>query len=162
MSQYIINEVMFLLRAFFMGIIITASYDGFLILRKLIKHSRLFVSAEDFFFWIVCAGTVFYVLNEESNGTLRWFAVAGAGLGMLLYKKTLSSLIIYIMSTFFQRIFCFFFKTSLFLFKPIRFAGKKIYRMVRFLKGKIRKVGKYMKNKLTYCLKLLKITLCKH
>lgn len=162
MSQDIINEVMFLLRAFFMGVIITAVYDGLLILRKLIKHSRFFVSAEDFFFWIVCAGAVFYVLNEESNGTLRWFAVAGAGLGMLLYKKTLSPLIIHIMSTFFQRIFCFFFKTALFLFKPIRFTGKKIYRILRIFKGKIRKLGKYMKNKLTYCLKLLKITLCKH
>lgn len=155
MSQDIIKEVMFLLRAFFMGVIITAFYDGFLILRKLIKHTRLFVSTEDFMFWIVCAAGVFYMLNEENNGTLRWFAVAGAGLGMLLYKKTLSPVIIHIMSMLLQRIFGF-------VFKPVQFIGKKIYRMLRTFKGKMRKLGKYMKNKLTYCLKLLKITLCKH
>ena len=87
MSQNIINEVTFFLHSFMMGIVITFMYDGFLILRRLIKHSDILVSLEDMVFWIACAIGVFYMLYEENNGILRWFAVFGAALGMIVYKK---------------------------------------------------------------------------
>ena len=45
-----------------MGIVITFMYDGFLILRRLIKHSDILVSLEDMVFWIACAIGVFYML----------------------------------------------------------------------------------------------------
>ena len=92
MSQNIINEVTFFLHSFMMGIVITFMYDGFLILRRLIKHSDILVSLEDMVFWIACAIGVFYMLYEENNGILRWFAVFGAALGMIVYKKSLSAL----------------------------------------------------------------------
>ena len=85
---------MFLFHSFFLGMVITFFYDGFLIVRKLFKHTMFLISLEDLIFWIACALSVFYVLYEENNGMLRWFAVAGAALGMFLYKKTLSPLII--------------------------------------------------------------------
>ncbi|MDE6977729.1 MAG: spore cortex biosynthesis protein YabQ, partial [Lachnospiraceae bacterium] len=94
MSGTIVDEVMFLLDSFFLGAVITCVYDGFLILRRLIKHNMLFISLEDLIFWVVCAIGVFYVLYEENDGILRWFAVVGASLGMLAYKKTLSPLVI--------------------------------------------------------------------
>ena len=64
MSQNIINEVTFFLHSFMMGIVITFMYDGFLILRRLIKHSDILVSLEDMVFWIACAIGVFYKLYE--------------------------------------------------------------------------------------------------
>ena len=88
MSGTIVDEVMFLLDSFFLGAVITCVYDGFLILRRLIKHNMLFISLEDLIFWVVCAIGVFYVLYEENDGILRWFAVVGASLGMLACKKT--------------------------------------------------------------------------
>ena len=42
MSGTIVDEVMFLLDSFFLGAVITCVYDGFLILRRLIKHNMLF------------------------------------------------------------------------------------------------------------------------
>ena len=87
MSQDIINEVYFLAYSVAMGIVITFVYDFILIARQMVKHNLFFVSLEDFLFWAACAVAVFYMLYEENNGILRWFAVFGAAFGMLLYKK---------------------------------------------------------------------------
>lgn len=81
MSQSIIDEVTFLLHSFLMGILITFVYDGFIIMRRLIRHNLFLISVEDLIFWIACAIGVFYMLYEENNGILRWFAVFGAALG---------------------------------------------------------------------------------
>lgn len=89
MSQDIIDEVYFLASSVCMGIIITFVYDFILIGRRVVRHSHFFLSLEDFIFWAVCAIAVFYMLYKENNGILRWFAVFGAAVGMLLYKKTI-------------------------------------------------------------------------
>lgn len=162
MSQNIINEVVFLLHSFLLGIAITFVYDGFLILRRLIKHSLFLISVEDLIFWIACAIGVFYMLYEENNGILRWFAVFGATLGMIAYKKSISPLLVNILSTVIKRIFHVLFCFIRFLLRPVRFLGKKAGRVLKVSSKKGRKVGKSMKNKLTGRMKLLKITLCKH
>lgn len=162
MSQDIINEVMFLFHSFLLGIVITAVYDIFLILRRLISHSLFLISLEDLVFWIACAIGVFYMLYEENNGILRWFAVFGATMGMLAYKKSISPLIIDIMSTIIQRICRILFGILRFILRPVRFLGQKIVRILGISGRKGRKMGKCMKNKLTRGYKLLKITLCKH
>ena len=94
MSQSIVDEIMFLLDSFFFCLVITCVYDSFLILRRLIRHNMLLISLEDLVFWIACAVSVYYVLYEENNGILRWFAVVGACVGMIAYKKTLSPWIV--------------------------------------------------------------------
>lgn len=161
MSQNIVNEVTFLLHSFLMGILITFVYDGFLILRRLIRHNLFLISLEDMIFWIACAIGVFYMLYEENNGVLRWFAVFGATLGMIVYKKSISSLIVNIMSTIIEYILRALYKVLRILFRPLGFAGKKICHICKRSSGKGRKVCKCLKNKLTGRLKLLKITLCK-
>lgn len=162
MSQNIINEVVFLLHSFLLGIVITFVYDGFLILRRLIRHSLFLISVEDMIFWIACAIGVFYMLYEENNGILRWFAVFGATLGMIAYKKSISPLLVNVLSAVIKRVFHVLFCVFRFLLKPVKFLCKKIGRMLKVSSGKGRKVGKSMKNKLTGRMKLLKITLCKH
>jgi len=94
MSQSIIDEVTFLLHSFLMGILITFVYDGFIIMRRLIRHNLFLISVEDLIFWIACAIGVFYMLYEENNGILRWFAVFGAALGMAAYKKSVSPFLV--------------------------------------------------------------------
>ncbi len=162
MSPDIVNEVTFLLHSFLLGIAITFAYDGFLILRRLVRHSLFLISLEDMIFWIACAIGVFYMLYEENNGVLRWFAVFGAAIGMLVYKKSVSSLFVNILTTIIERIFHVFFCFLRFILRPARFLGKKTGLLFGrfFRKGK--KAGKYLKNKLTGKLKLLKITLSKH
>ncbi len=161
MSQNIVNEITFLLHSFFMGIIITFVYDGFLILRRLIRHNLFLISLEDMIFWIACAIGVFYMLYEENNGILRWFAVFGATMGMIVYKLSISSFIVKSVSTIIEcivRIVCHVFS---FLLKPFRYLGKKIFYVCKYSSGKSRKAYKCLKNKLTHRLKLLKIALSK-
>lgn len=162
MSQDIIKEVMFLLHSFLMGVMITFVYDGFLILRRLIKHTVLLVSLEDMVFWIACAIGVFYMLYEENNGILRWFAVVGAALGMITYKKTFSPFIIKTASKVLSWIFQLLSKLVRFVLRPAAFLRKKAENGCKAAKRKGGKIGKYMKKKLTEYKKILKIILCKH
>lgn len=54
------NENVFLLHAFLLGIEITFLYDILRILRRVFTHGNGMVSLEDIAFWIYCAGKVFY------------------------------------------------------------------------------------------------------
>ena len=162
MSQNIINEVVFLLHSFLLGIAITFVYDGFLILRRLVRHSLFLISVEDLIFWIACAIGVFYMLYEENNGILRWFAVFGATLGMLAYKKSISRPLVDFLSAMIARIFRALFHIIGLMLKPFRFVCGKLGRALKLSSRKGRKAGKCVKNKLTDRLKLLKITLSKH
>ena len=98
-------------------------------------------------FWIACAIGVFYMLYEENNGILRWFAVAGAALGMLLYKITLSPLIVSVTTKvlgWFLRILM---KVLGIMIKPVIVAGSKIRKGRRFLHKKTGKLAKNLKNR---------------
>lgn len=85
------NENMFLLYALLMGIFITFVYDILRIIRRVVPHGSFMISIEDMAFWMYCAVKVFVLMYNESNGTLRWFAILGALVGMLAYKKLLST-----------------------------------------------------------------------
>ena len=82
------NENVFLLHSFLLGVEITFLYDILRILRRVFVHGNGMVSLEDIAFWIDCAGKVFLLRFRESNGNLRWFAVLGAVLGMYLYHRS--------------------------------------------------------------------------
>lgn len=154
MSQDIVFEVNFFLHSFLLGVFITFAYDWLLILRRCFRHALFMISLEDILFWIACALGVFYMLYRENNGILRWFAVLGATLGMLVYKK--------LVSTFFVRfVSACIMKTIKFIGKPIARISKKIALMYSLVSKKIRDLLKYGKKKLTIQLKLIKIILCK-
>lgn len=161
MSQNIINEVVFFAHSFLLGIVITFAYDGFVVLRRVVKHSLLLISLEDMIFWIACAIGVFYMLCEENNGILRWFAVFGAALGMIVYKESISDILVNILSTLIKYLFRIIRRIVRFLFGPLFFLGRKGRSVMGKCMRKSRKAEKYMRNKLTRQMKLLKITLCK-
>ena len=152
---------MFLFHSFFLGVIITFFYDGFLILRKLFKHTTFLISLEDLIFWIACALSVFYVLYEENNGMLRWFAVAGAAVGMLLYKKTLSPLIILTVTKVFSFLFSLAEKIFKMIMKPFKLAGGEALKGGKIVKKGAGNIRKLLRKKLTEFMKTLKIILHK-
>ena len=162
MSQDIINEVYFFAGAIGMGIIITFVYDFILIVRRVVKHSLFFISLEDFLFWAACAVGVFYMLYEENNGILRWFAVLGAAFGMLLYKKIIGMHFVRIVSLVIEKEIHVVSKVFGVIFKPFRWMFRKAGNSVDSLHRRKKKIFKYTKKKLTGLIKMLKITLCKH
>ena len=113
-------------------------------------------------FWIACAIGVFYMLYEENNGILRWFAVFGAALGMIAYKKSLSALVIRSVSMLIERTFHILFRILRLFLYPFRFLLRKITGFLRFFLRKGKKLGKCAKNKLTPKMKLLKMVICRH
>lgn len=152
------QENLFLFYSVIMGIYITFLYDLLRIGRRVISHSGFFVSAEDLIFWIYCTMKVFYLMHTESDGTLRWFAILGALLGMFLYKKTISPFLVKWVSFVLR-------KVLYFVAKPFRFAERHLLRVVKKITvpaGRKMRAGRVqLKNKLTSRWKLLKISIKK-
>lgn len=130
-----VSENVFLFHALLLGAYITFVYDCLRIFRRVIPHSSFFVSVEDFWFWMYCAMRVFLLLYHESNGSLRWFGVLGAGAGMFLYKKCFSAFLVKYVSLvlrkileMIKRVFGGIFR---FLCRPLKLLYRKITNPVR-------------------------------
>ena len=67
-----------------------AAYDCLRILRKIVPHASFIVGIEDFFYWTVVGSLTFQFLFQENDGVIRWFALAGIGLGMGLFTAGIS------------------------------------------------------------------------
>ena len=91
MSETIIRDNYFLFYSLVMGISVTVLYDLLRIFRRVVKHGDALISLEDLIYWVVVAISVFYMMHEENNGTMRWFAILGALTGMFIYKKLISN-----------------------------------------------------------------------
>lgn len=78
-------ELLFFLRAFFLGFCLRMAYDGFLLLRMVWRHPRFCITIEDLLFWMAGSVMMFGLLFHENNGTPRLFALLGVLAGMMLY-----------------------------------------------------------------------------
>lgn len=151
-----VDENVFLLHSLFMGIFITFVYDLLRILRRVVSHGRLLVSAEDFAFWVYCGAEVFLLMYHESNGTLRWFAVTGAMAGMFLYNKLISRLFVKYVSWGLGKLLKGIGRILRWLLRPVGLAGRKAGRGTRRLLGRQKR---FLKSRLTHFLKVLKINM---
>ena len=152
MSQSIVQESVFLFHSIILGIGIAFFYDLIRVFRRVIPHGTFFVALEDLLFWISCSLIMFIMLYYENSGTIRWFSIAGAGLGMLLYINTVGrifakSVSLIIIKT--EKGICKILKT---LWKPfasiikkitgfVKKLGKKIYRIIK-------KIGRFLKRRI--------------
>lgn len=80
-------ESRMLVHFFLLGMGITICYDGIRFIRLLIPHNNVFIAIEDVAFWITTGFVVFYMFLKESNGSIRFFSIGGAILGMLVKNK---------------------------------------------------------------------------
>ena len=161
MSVNIIQEIYFLFHAISLGALITFGYDWIRVIRKVIPHNVFFLSLEDLIFWIICSIRIFLMLYEENNGTLRWFAVIGAMIGMFFYKLCIGRFFVKYVSILLKKIIQIIGKLLYIARKPI----KKLGRKSSIFKRKVRHVWiigwKILKNRLTSLIKMVKIILCK-
>lgn len=154
------NENVFLLYALLMGIFITFVYDILRIFRRVVPHGNLLISLEDIGFWIYCAAKVFMLMYHESNGTLRWFAVLGALVGMLAYKKLVSPFFVKYTSLVLKKLFGILEKFGKFVCKPLSAAAKKAGKATNTTRSRISRKKShltwFLKKKLTFLRKMLK------
>ncbi len=120
MSQSIVVEALFAIKCIGVGVVITVAYDVLRILRSCVRHNRAAISVEDFFFWMFCAIFIFAVLYCENDGILRWYCVAGAFLGMLVYGKLVSPHFVHIMSTIIKKTIYLVSRGAGWIFRPLK------------------------------------------
>ena len=161
MSREIVQELTFFAHSVLMGLAITFVYDWIRVLRRLFKHGTLLTSLEDLFFWLVCGLAVFYMLYRENNGTLRWFAVMGATIGMVFYKIMIRNMFVNIMSTCLHKIMWFLFRVLQFVLKPLKRLFCAGETLVLHMAKSLEKCKKFVKKRLTVCIKTLRMVLCK-
>lgn len=157
------NENAFLLYALIMGIFVTFVYDILRIMRRVFPHSGFMTSLEDLGFWIYCAAEVFLLMYQMSDGTLRWFAVLGALVGIIVYKRLVSPWFVKYTSLALKKMVEILGRVLRFFFKPIRVLLRKTAQTMRKNAGRVvhrrHKVKKVFKKKLTFLLKVLKMTI---
>lgn len=158
----IFREMDFLLYTVIMGAVITAVYDIFRILRRVIKHNLFWISLEDIIFWVGCFIGIFYILYKENNGTLRWFAVMGAMLGMILYRLTIGQVAVKWISFILIKVMAAVEKVLIVLLKPLAAGLKKGKAAGRKAGRKTKVLASFCKKKLTAFKKMFRIILCKH
>ena len=161
MSREIMQELTFFTHSVLMGVVITFVYYWIRVLRSLYKHGTVLMSIEDLLFWFACGIGVFYMLYRENDGTLRWFAVLGAAIGMFFYKMIVRDAFVNIMSTCLHKIMWFVFRVLQIVLKPLKrliYAGKTF---VLYTGKKLKKCKNFIKKRLTGCIKTIKMALCK-
>lgn len=135
------DENLFLVYAVYTGVYITFLYDLIRIGRRVFRHNNFLVSLEDLVFWVYVSAKFFLLMYRYGNGLIRWYAVFGAIVGMLIYKKAVSRYFVKYTSLFFLKI-------KGFLLGILEKVLRPVLKILIFLK-----------NKLTILLKLLKMSL---
>ncbi len=138
------KDTLFLLQAVGVGAGITFLYDWLRTLRRVIPHKQLAISLEDLLFWIFCAIQVFLWMYRVTNGGMRWFAVAGALVGMGLYKKLFSRLFVTASGWVLSRVLAILLKILGILLRPLKWILSRIKATgSRLGKGKKKILGNF-------------------
>jgi spore cortex biosynthesis protein YabQ len=87
MSEGILFELRFFLRAVSLGILMMLLYELLRIFRRLVHHRFFAVAVEDILYWLVCGICIFRMMYLENSGAIRGFAIVAVVLGMLGYLQ---------------------------------------------------------------------------
>ena len=157
------QAILFLLTVV-VGMFIGFIYDIFRIIRKVIKHKDFFIFIEDTVYWLIVSFVMFYFMLSQNNGEIRFFAIMGAFIGMILYFYTISIWVMKVSMTIIniiKKIFNTIFKIIMF---PVKIVIKIIKVPLRILKKimspfkkVLKKIIRYVKIKLGKLLKDLKV-----
>jgi hypothetical protein len=73
----IANELSIFVSACLSGNLICLSYYVLRVIRRLVKHSLVWVSIEDLVFWVGAAIYLFMEMYRTCSGSIRWYFVLG-------------------------------------------------------------------------------------
>ena len=104
MADFVIEQLMELLKALGAGMVLAAVYDFFRIIRRGVRHATAAVSGEDLLFWITAAFVVFYFFLFVDNGKFRMYMIFGLLAGGMIYCLTIGRLIVRVMGKILRKI----------------------------------------------------------
>lgn len=94
MSMTIRYELQLLFASLTVGICLMVVYDCLRVFRILIPHGNFWTGIEDAVYWAGSSITTFLLLFQQNDGILRWYAILGVLMGMMLYNMTVSRILI--------------------------------------------------------------------
>lgn len=97
MSETIFEELTLLGKSLAVGVALMMFYDGLRLFRALAAHGALWTGMEDFVYWAVCSLVTFLLLLHLNEGVVRWYAVGGVLVGMLVYNMTISRIYLHLL-----------------------------------------------------------------
>lgn len=109
------------------GITISILFDIFRIRRKVWKAPNLLTYFEDILFWIISAIILLYTVMKYTTGELRIYMFVGLFIGILIYFKFFSKLIV----KFFSSIIKFIITIIVRIFKIILYPFKKTLNLLK-------------------------------
>jgi len=135
------QAILFLLTVV-LGALIGFIYDIFRIFRKTVKHKDFFIFIEDTVYWLIVSFVMFYFMLNQNDGEIRFYAIVGAFLGMILYFYTVSIFVMKISMAVIKVIK----KIFNIIFKVISFPIKIIIKIFKIIISPFKKVLKKLKN----------------
>jgi len=132
------------------GIGIVWLYDILRILRRIIKHTKIFVYLEDIIFWTAEAFIIYHLMYTNDNGAIRLYTMFGICIGIILYSLLLSRFFVKIISKILISIINV-------ISKPIRFIKKILTSLFRRFNTNFKNIYKYFVKRLKKILKTVKI-----
>lgn len=94
MSMTIRYELQLLFASLAVGICLMVVYDGLRVFRTLVPHGNFWTGIEDAVYWAASSITTFLLLFRQNDGILRWYAILGVLMGMLVYNLTVSRILL--------------------------------------------------------------------
>lgn len=88
-----------------MGVFLCLLYDFFGSLRKVGISSDFAVFIQDILFFIIASPLIFIFLLATTNGEIRLYIILGIAIGFLIFKMTVSKLLVFLLSEFFRALF---------------------------------------------------------
>lgn len=85
----------------FSGLLLAVLFDFFRAFRLRIAHKNLWVSLEDFTYWLFAGVFLFYLLEEYNKGVLRFYVFMGTGIGVICYCLILQKPVFFCFSSLF-------------------------------------------------------------
>lgn len=80
-------EIVIFLKSLCLGALMLLLYDFLRVIRRVFIHGLVWMSIEDFLFWIVFAGCFFLGVCVENDGILRFYMLVGMSVGALLCDR---------------------------------------------------------------------------
>lgn len=127
MNEIIMNQLKILTIFAISGITISILFDIFRIRRKVWKAPNLLTYFEDILFWIISAIILLYTVMKYTTGELRIYMFVGLFIGILIYFKFFSKLIV----KFFSSIIKFIITIIVRIFKIILYPFKKTLNLFK-------------------------------
>lgn len=94
MSENIIADLDLWIVSIATGVCMAFAYDLLRLFRRIVRHGRFAVDVEDLLYWTLCFFASFIILYYGNNGVIRFVAVFGAALGMLIYSVSIGKVFV--------------------------------------------------------------------